>query len=206
MTIEKWKNKLDSFVQKEIYANNKSFDAALTAAAVIFDDIEKILNYHINQVSIDLSERPFLLQTGLDQGENIKPNESLDDYRNRLKNFSFSVNCNAILAIANFHLKNKNAFIVEDFNFDLFLNEDLFLNRNFIIIDPVDNTFSLIIPNQNLNSDVAFFGSDFYNRESFLTDKAEDAGFSDDMFANMIEDIKNKKALGTDYRVIERVA
>ena len=113
-----------------------------------------------------------------------------------------TVSCPAIKALVDALLIVGEATVLEDFEGNVFFDREEFYNRGRIMIDPIKDTFSIIVDMQ-LHEPYSFYDrEDFMEREDFIG--ANNSPLK--IFNLIVEQVNANKAFGTLYRVIERVS
>lgn len=200
-TQSEWYLKLRDWVPEWFFASEKYNDAQFQALAKVFSEIEVVLGNHFTETFICESHGAFMDEHGLERNITRFLNELDVTLCERIRNIVNTVNCPSLKGLVDGLLQVGEASIVDDFEASRYYNRELFFNRGDILIDPIYNVFSIIVPKQ-IHPPYSFYTREnFYNREDFIG--TNESPF--ELFELIVETVNRAKALGTMYRLIERL-
>lgn len=202
-TQEQWFQTLKSWVpewffEKEVYS------------VALYQAIAKLLE----QAQLDVEEQQkqtFILKgsgSNLDLhgyertvprlGAELDPQYAL---RIRIKSLISQLSKVDLLAIVNSLIIRGTATIREDFEGSIFVDRSEYANRGAIVIEPIDNTFTVLVDKQ-IRDPYAFVEREFFSdREAFVSNSES----SDYVFELILNAVNDNKAFGTLFRIIERL-
>ena len=200
-TQEQWYNRLKSWLPSWWHEEEVTQTAVLQGFAKVLEAIDVSIEQHQAQTFIDQAESSYLDEHGFERTV-IRESGELDSaYAPRIKELLNTVTCPQLKALVDALLEVGECTIIEDWQGVNFLNRDIYLNRGVILIIAIYNVFSIIVDKQ------VHEPYSFYNRENFLT-REDFIGLQDsriELFERIVAAVNKAKALGTMYRVIERV-
>lgn len=202
LTQEQWNQKLRSLVPSWVFERNQEASKIFNAAAKCLFVMQRDASDHIKETFIDEGSSEYVALHGEERSVDRLPSESLGSYRERVKIIVNKSNIPAIKSIVDALLIRGESTIIEHTEqTGNFLNRNSFLDRNILDFQVLYNAFTIIIDYQIPEP------TSFYNRESFLDREFLNGSSisSDTVFANVIKAVNEAKALGTVYRLIERV-
>jgi hypothetical protein len=202
LTQDQWNKKLRSLVPSWVFERNVEAAKIFNAAAKCLAELQKDASDHIKETFIDDGSDEYVALHGEERSVPRLDNESLGSYRERVKLIVNKSNVPAIKAIVDALLIRGQSTIVEHTGqTGSFFNRNSFLNRNVLEFQVLYNAFTIIIEYQVPEA------TSFFNREAFLNREFLNGSnlSSDTVFANVIKAVNEAKALGTVYRLIERV-
>lgn len=198
---EFWAERLKSFIPSCVYQDDPTTEAAIYGAAAVFDRLSNTLDKHEMQTFICQATGAYLNEHGLERNLLRAPGETDATYQQRIKNITNSSNCPAIKLLVDALLDVGESRILEDEENGVFYSRENFYNRGEILIDPIINTFSVVVDKQ-VHAPYSFYSREyFYNREDFFGTNESSLA----LFQLIIEAVNEAKACGTAYRVIETV-
>ena len=200
-TQEQWFERLKGWVPSWFFEEEEYNVAVFQAIAAVLARLDLAGLEHVSQTYIDQAEAGFLDEHGNERTVPRGPGELDNNYRVRIRNIANTSSCPSIKQIVDALLDVGEATIVEDFEAQIFLNREVFYNRGYIFLIPIKDTFSIIVDKQ-VHAPYSFYDREyFYTRESFIGTNES----SIELFELIVEAVNRAKALGTLYRVIERV-
>lgn len=177
-------------------------EAILWGMAAVLEKLQASMQDHIAQTYIVGAETGYLDEHGLERNLLRLTGELNPPFADRIRNIVNTANCPAIKTLVDALLDVGEATITEDYNAGSFFNTEDFLNRGELLIEAIYNAFSIIVDNQ-VHAPYSFFTrEDFCDREDFIGTNES----SLELFQQIVEAVNAAKALGTVYRLIERVA
>jgi hypothetical protein len=141
---------------------------------------------------------------GSERGVARASGERDSTYRVRVRSQSLKSQCSFVdlLSLVNQFLIKGPATIPEDKDGGVFFNSGTHFNRGDIVLEPIENTFTISVDRQ-LHDPYSFFGREYFmNREDCMGTTESD----EQVFQRILVAVNENKAFGTFYRIIERVA
>jgi hypothetical protein len=197
-----WYDRLKGWLPTWWFEQTQNQEAVLMGMAAVLEKLELSLDSHYNETFITLAEGAYLDEHGSERNV-LRNTGELDhpSYDYRIRNIVNTTNCPAIKAAVDALLQVGTCTIVEDWEGGAFLNYEDFFNRGELVFDAIINTFSIIVDKQ-VHSPYSFYDREYFgSRENFLGTNESDLA----LFNLIIESVNRNKALGTLYRLIERV-
>lgn len=199
-TQEQWFNKLRSFVPAWFFELEDNNVAIFQGIAKLLEAIDGVADDHQAQTFILQSEQAFTDEHGFERNLTRLTNEIDLLFAERIRNISNTTACQTLQEVVDALLPVGSAVIVEDFNSDVFVSREQFLNRGEILIEDLYNGFSIVVDSQ-IHAPYSFASREFFlDREDFMGTNES----SSELFELIIDAINRSKALGTAYRVIEK--
>lgn len=176
----------------------------------IFQGIAKILSE--SEIDVDASKaqtfilealNPYLDLHGFERSVPRLTGEFDAQYslRIRVQSLISQLSKPSIAAIVNSLLIKGVCSIREDFEGSIFVDREEFVNRGAIVIEPLDNTFTILVDKQ-LRGPHSFVDREYFaDRLDFVGD-AESSEYVFDLILNAVNE---NKAFGAFYRIIERI-
>lgn len=198
---EIWFQKLKGWVPQWFFEDEQFNVAHFRGIAKILNEIECMLEDHIRETFICQAVDGYLDEHGLERNLTRLGAELDTTFRERIKNLTNTTSCPSIKQIVDALLDVGESTIIEDFNASIFFDREIFLSRGELLIDPIYNTFSIVVDKQ------VHAPFSFYTRENFL-DREDFIGLNESrlaLFELIVEHVNKSKALGTLYRLIERL-
>lgn len=175
--------------------------AHMQGAAAVLSTFEEQLDEHIRETFISQSTGDFLDAHGEERSVARLAGEMDAQYSIRVRNIRNQSNVPDIRSIVDSLLIAGTSTIVEDFDAALFMDRDVYMNRGALLISAIYNTFSIVVDKQ-LHPPYSFMDREYFgDREDFMGTSES----SDYVFQLILEAVNNAKALGTAYRIIERL-
>lgn len=201
---DQWIRKIKSWVPSWFYNDEgrELENSYIIALAKILESAEIDIEYDHAMTFVLDAVAGFLDMKGDELGISRLSAELDPSYRIRLQNGSTQSNTDvfSIKKIVDKFLIQGESTILEDFNNDLFLNNEVFLNRSNLFLDKYENIFSIVVDKQ-VADPVEFFNYEsFCNTEDFIEQNDSTLEF----FNIIVEAINEIKAGGTLFRFIER--
>ena len=176
-------------------------EAIFFAIAAVHERVNKALEEHIKETFICQAESGYLDEHGLERNLTRTAGEINPNFAQRIKNIANTTSCDEIKRVVDALLQVGESTIVEDGVQTVFANRESFLNRGEILIDAIENAFSIIVDNQ-VPVPLSFLNREnFLNREDFIGRQVS----SLELFQLIVDQVNTNKACGTRYRLIERV-
>lgn len=201
-----WIAKIKSWVPTWFYENESYNLAVISAIAKALQDAEISINDDVAQTFIMQAISGNLDMHGGERGV-FRFDEEFDvDFRKRVRSAAIISNANipALIALLNKIVIKGQVSIKEDYEFGSYFNRGTFMNRGEISVDPILNTFTVVIDRQ-VHDPYSFFGRETYIGRGFIG-----GGFigqvesSSKVFDLLIKTINENKAFGTLFRIVER--
>ena len=205
-TQAQWRAILGTFLPRWYFEDLRLQDAHMNALAKVLETLEADAKLNLDQTFILKATDIFLIAHGLERGIKKRSGELDPVYAKRVQNLVNQSNCPALEKIVNEILLEGAAIVFDNQDGGLFLDRDIFCDRDDIIIEPLYNVFTIITPPQF--NDISTFSGDtgdddtfenFVDRDDFIGSKVRTDANYDDIIAAFDE----FKALGTLYRIIE---
>jgi hypothetical protein len=177
-------------------------EAVLWGMAAVLEKLEASMGEHAAQTFILQAETGYLDEHGGERNLSRLIGELNPAFADRIRNIVNTANRPALKALVDALLDVGESTIVEDYESSTFFNTEDFMNRGEVLITAIYNAFSIIVDNQ-VHAPYSFFTrEDFCDREDFIGTNES----SLELFQQIVEAVNAAKALGTVYRLIERVA
>lgn len=198
-----WFKKIKSWIPSWFYEDRKLETAYLKALAKILASAQIDMEDQLAQTFIDTSVAGYLELHGDERGIDRNSSEYDPSYRIRIKNsLTSNADKHSLKRLVDAILINGKCAIIEDFENNLFFDRNTFFNRGYVSVDKIENTFTVVVDNQ-VHAPYSFFDREnFMNRENFIGQHES----SLDLFNLIVKIINDNNALGTLFRVIERVS
>jgi hypothetical protein len=203
-TQAEWFSSLKSWVPEWFFEREDSNVAVFQSIAKILEASQLDVEDQQMQTFILEAVSPYLDLHGSERSVTRLSGEFDPQYaiRIRLKSLVSQLSKPSILALVNALLIKGVASIREDFEGSVFVDREEFVNRGAIVIEPIDNTFTILVDKQIRDP------YSFANRENFV-DRSDFVGNSESseyVFDLILNAVNENKALGVFYRIIERIA
>lgn len=202
LTQEQWYSKLKNLVPAWVTQNPKAQATFMSVAKGLAEE-QAIAEQHKTETYIKDGSDDFVALHGSERSVGRLPNESLEDYADRVQSIENQSNYPALKLLVDALLIRGTSVIIEHHSPNNFLDRGGYLDRLIIDFQVLYNAFTILIDDQTPEA------KSFYDR-SFFADR-EDVygalgGSSDEVFNNIIKVVNKNKAYGTVYRLIERRA
>jgi hypothetical protein len=159
------------------------------------------LDEHTKETFICQAGEGFLDEHGWERNVYRESGELDPSFCARIQTISNTTNLPAIKAVVDALLQVGESIIIEDYDGGNYLSVDTYLNRGVVLIDPIVNAFSIIVDRQ-VHAPYSFCNREYFcDREDFVGTNESDFG----LFNLIVSAVNKNKALGTLYRIIERV-
>jgi hypothetical protein len=202
-TQAEWYQSLKSWVPEWFFEREIYSAALFQAMAKVLSKVSADVEDNLKQTFIDQAVGAYLDLLGDERSVPRLTGELDAQYAVRIKSASLisQMSKPSLLAIINQLLIAGVAQIKEDWEGGVFYNRQSFYNRAEIIIQPIENTFTIVVDKQ-VHAPYAFFNREnFHNREDFHS-----TGLSSDyVFQLILNAVNDNKAFGTLYRIFERL-
>lgn len=198
-----WFDTLKAWVPQWFFVSEEYNVALFYAMAAILEQVSLGAVDTIEQTFIDEASGSYLDLLGDERVVPRLDTEQDTPYAVRIKSKSLvsQMSRPALLAIINGLLIRGVAAIKEDFEGGVFFNRNSFFNRGEVVLDPLENTFTIVVDRQ-VHEPYSYFNREFFfNRESFSGTEIS----SDFVFQLILSAVNDNKALGVFYRIIERL-
>ena len=204
-TQDQWYSKLQSFVPNQFTVDEGLFTSVFYAVAKALSAQGTMVDEMVRDTFIMLS-RDGTLDTHGGERSIARINSffrELDPaYRVRVQNFFTQPNKFSIKAVIDKILIRGVSQIREDFESSFFFNRESFFNRGAILIDPVIlNTFTIVIDKQ-VHAPYSFFDREYFSDRGDFVGRNDS---SEEVFNLILQIVNNTAALGTLYRIVERL-
>lgn len=201
LNADQWYEKIVSFVPSWYFEDKDIQEAHARGLAKILEAIEEDIVDHVNNTFISLAQDSFLDEHGAERDVQRLDDEIDPQYSKRIRNIKNESNCPDIKSAVDDILMVGTSEIREDSKGAVFVNRDEYVNRGAIVLDPIINVFSILVDKQ-IHEPYSFVGREnFVERDDFVGTAVS----SEYVFNLILETVERNKALGTLYRVIERL-
>lgn len=205
-TKAEWILKIKSWVPAWFYEGKQIEQAVISAIAKVLADADKGITDDVAQTFIGEAIAGFLAMHGDERGLKRFKDEFDIDFRKRIRAGAIVSNANipALVALLNKIVIRGHVAIKEDYEIGSFYNRGAYLNRGDIAVNPIENTFTVVVDRQ-VHPPYSFF-----NRGAFIGRGFIGGGFmgqvesSSRVFDLLIKTINENKAFGTFFRIVER--
>lgn len=200
-TKQQWYERLKGWLPTWWFEKTQNQEAILMGMAAVLEKLELSLDDHIKETFIIQANGAYLDEHGSERNVARNSLELDSTYSNRIRNIVNTTNLPAIKAAVDALLEVGESTIHEDWEGSAFFSREYFYDRGDIMIDAIVNTFSIIVDRQ-VHAPYSFYSREnFCDREDFIGKNES----SLELFQLIIDLVNRNKALGTLYRVIERV-
>lgn len=201
-TQAEWYSTLRSWVPEWFFEQENSNVAVFQSLAKILEASQLDVEDQKMQTFILEATAPYLDLHGYERNVSRSLGEFDPQYalRIRLKSLVSQLSKPSILALVNSLLIRGVASIREDFQGSVFCDREEFVNRGSIIIEPIDNTFTILVDKQIRGPHSFVDREHFVDRQDFVGN-SESSEYIFDLILNAVNE---NKALGVVYRIIER--
>jgi hypothetical protein len=201
MTKAQWQQTLRGWLP-DWWTVSGEEEAILWGMAAVLERIQGSLEEHRQETFIVRAGQGYLDEHGLERNLTRFLAEINPAFADRIRNITNTTNCPAIKDIVDALLDVGESMVTEDFDNTLFFNQESFTNRGQLLITALYNVFSIVVDNQ-VHAPYSFYTrEEFMVREDFIG--TNESSF--ELFERIVEAVNRAKALGTLYRLIERVA
>ena len=202
-TQDQWFNTLKSWVPQWFFEREIYSYALFQALAKLLTQLSEDVEDSVRQTFIDEAVGAYLDLLGDERGCVRITGEFDAQYAVRIKNKSLVNQSSkpALLAIINQLLIAGEAAVKEDWQGGVFYDRDSYYNRAEIVLDPIDNAFTIVVDKQ-VHEPYSFYDREyFHDRNAFTgTDLS-----SDYVFQLILNAVNDNKAFGVLYRIFERI-
>jgi len=198
-----WYEKLKGFVPKWWFEQEKLAPAIFQAMAAVYAEAELKIENNQKETFILQADGDYLDAHGDERTVPRLPSEADDFYRQRVRNIVNSSNYPDIKALVDSLLINGESTIREHAYGDIVcFSRESFYSRAEVLTDAWYNVFSIIVDNQ-LHEPYSFYSREnFLSREDFVGSTTSDIK----IFEQIVEAVNKSKAIGVQYRLLERAA
>jgi len=201
MSVERWKERICSFIQDSVYQDTEITEDVLHGIAAVLCRVEEVIQFHQRQTFLTQAEQVYLDEHGRERDIPRQEGETSAQYSTRIGQIGNSVDCPDILAAVIPLVEIGEVLLVEDHAQPDLESTGFFQNRGGATEFNVNTGFSIIVDNQ-VHDPYSFMNREFFmNREDHMGRFLS----SQELFDIIAEAINNVKACGTLYRLLERV-
>jgi hypothetical protein len=201
LSKEQWYQKLKGWVPRWFFESSQYQSAHWYALAELLSTLQEEMEDHKKETYIAEASAPQLDLHGAERTTPRITAETNGSYQARIRALANKVNKPALKALVDELLLVGECTIVEDWQGSVFLDREYFYNRGALILDLIHNTFTVLFDNQRPQPFAYFDREYFASREDFMTSLTTPTAF----FDAIVQVIEDNKALGTLYRVVERL-
>lgn len=199
MTKAEWLEKLKKYVPSWFFEDEDVNEAYFRGIAAVLEALGEDSDALFDETFISSASTLTLDAYGEERSIPRLGSELDTLYRERLKNVSNQSNCPAIKSAVDNILVAGESTIVEDFDVDIFCDREHFLNRNEILLAPLDNAFSILVERQ-LHEPYSFVDREYFaGREDFVGRAESDPA----VFDLILQEVNRIRLCGTFFRIIE---
>lgn len=204
-TQNQWYAKLQSFVPMQYTVDEGIFTAVFYALAKAFSAQGTVADEMVRDTFILLSRDGTLDTHGGERSIDriVTLFRELDPaYRIRVQNFFSQPNKFAIKSVIDKILIRGVSQIREDFEAAFFFDRETFFNRGAILLDPaIINTFTIVVDRQ-VHTPYSFLNREYFSNRGDFVGRNDS---SEEVFNLILQIVNNTAALGTLYRIVERL-
>jgi hypothetical protein len=201
LTKAQWLKKLKQSVPKWVFEKGNDTEAVFDGMAELLYQAQLNHEDHIRQTFIDTADEEFLDIHAEERSVERSAGDSINTYRDKIKNILNKSNCPDLKALVDAVLIVGESTFIENHQSNInFLNRGSFLNRNIINFKFLYNAFTILVDYQVPEAVT------FANRGNFLS-RNDTLGANDSLISvlqNAVDIVNKNKAFGTVYRLIER--
>jgi hypothetical protein len=201
LTKQQWYLKLRGWVPTWFFETPAYQSAHFYALADLLSKLQTEMEQHKAETYILTSSAPQVDLHGAERTTDRLTAELDGSYKVRIQSLANKVNKLALKQIVDQLLLVGEATILEDWQGSAYFDREFFFNRGALTLDLVHNTFTVLFDNQRPEPFAYFDREDFFNRETYMTSLTTPTAF----FDAIVQSIADNKALGTLYRVVERL-
>lgn len=201
-TKAQWFAKFKSWLPQWVFNETTYTNAIFGGIAKTLETSDEATKNLVDSTYIDKAVGEFLDLHAFDRNLERYQDESDLSFATRIKGSSLQSQCDkiALMALINKVLVRGKCVIINDYESEVFVNRDIYANRGHILIEPIYNTFTVIVDKQ------VHEPFSFSDREAFVSFDFVGQNESDlELFNSIINIINSNKAFGTLYRIVERV-
>lgn len=196
-----WYAKLKTWYPKWFFENEENQAAHLQGLAAMLAQAHTDIEAHRDETFISLASGEFIDAQGLER-QVIRLHGEFDaQYSQRVRNIGNQSNVPAIKRLVDLLLMVGECTILEDFDAARFCDSLTFCNRGDWLIDEIINTFNVIVDKQ-LHAPYSFLDREYFCDRSNYVGAVNSSQY---VYNLITEAVGKAKALGTFYRVIERL-
>ena len=202
-TQAQWFESLKSWVPQWFFEREIYSYALFQAMAKVLEQLSEDVEDSTRQTFIDQATGAYLDLLGSERGCVRLAGEFDAQYAIRIKNKSLvsQISKPSLLAIINQLLIAGQAAIKEDWQGGVFFDREAFHNRAEIVLDPIDNAFTIVVDKQ-VHEPYSFYDREYFSgREAFNGTELS----SDYVFQLILNAVNDNKAFGVLYRIFERI-
>jgi hypothetical protein len=202
-TQAQWFSTLKSWVPEWFFLTDGANVAILQGIAKTLEASGLDLDEQKMQTYILESAAPYLDLHGFERTVERISGEFDAQYalRIRLKSLVSQLSKPSIISLVNALLIRGVASIREDFSGSIFVDRDEYINRGSIVIEPIHNTFTLLVDKQ-IRGPHSFVDREYFSDRSDFVGNSESSEY---VFELILNAVNQNKALGVFYRIIERL-
>lgn len=198
-TKAEWIEKIQSWVPGWFYQDRPIEAASISALAKVLADAEAGAIDEVRKTFIMESSGPYLSLHAQERSVEAIEGETLEEYRARVRdsNLRSKANIPALLEMISRVLIRGKATSYEDYQGSCPLSRGSFLGRRSVIFSQHKDTVTFLVDRQK-HEPYCFVG-DMFIGDSFVG-SAESA---ESVFRKILEIVKENKAFGTLFRIVE---
>lgn len=200
LTQQQWYEKLRSFVPLWYFETEENQVAHMQAVAAVLEASDDDIIDHCDQTFITKATGEFLDEHGFERSLSRIGLELDPQFRNRIRNLGNKSNCPDLQALIDLFLMVGTATITEDYNSAIFANRESFVNRGTVVIDPIEQAFSVLVDKQ-IHAPYSFVDREYFSDREDYVGTNESSQY---VFDLIVQVVNQNKACGVLYRVIER--
>lgn len=198
---QEWYDTLESWIPSWFFLEEDNQVAHVQALALILSYNDSQVYEHVMQTYIQNAEGLVLDEFATNRGLSRLPGELDAQFRVRIRNISFDGDCPTLKQLVDSVLIAGESTIIEDYESQLFLSRNQFYNRGSILVEEIENVFTVLVDKQ-VHEPYSFMNNEYFmDRDNFIGAYTS----SDYVFELIKAIIDDNKATGTLYRVIERL-
>jgi hypothetical protein len=201
LSKEQWFQKLKGWVPTWFFESPVNQQAKFYAIAQLLATLQEEMETHKTETFIAQASAPQLDLHGAERTTTRITAESNGSYQIRIRSLANKVNKVALKEIVDSLLLVGECTILEDWEGTAFFDREDFFNRGALVLDVIHNTFTVLFDNQRPQPFAYFDREYFFDRDDYMTSLTTPTAF----FDAIVQAIGDNKALGTLYRVVERL-
>lgn len=200
-TKQQWYDVLITWLPQWWFNSIENQEAVLYGIAAVLERLDSDLQDHLRETFICQSVAGYTDEHGLERNLTRLSGELDPEFCERIRNIVNSSNCPALKQLVDALLDVGECTIIEDWEGGPFFNRETFFNRGSLLVDSIYNAFTIIVDRQ-VHAPYSFYDREnFMNREDFIGTNES----SLELFERIVSAVNSAKALGTVYRLAERL-
>lgn len=201
LSKEQWFQKLKGWVPTWFFESSSIQQGHFYALAQLLSTLQAEMETHKTETFIAQAAAPQLDLHGAERSTPRITAESNGSYQVRIRSLANKVNKVDLKALVDQLLLVGECEIIEDWAGASFFNREYFFDRGALIISLIHNAFTVVFENQRPEAFAYFDREYFFDRDDYMTSLTTPTAF----FDAIVQAIGDNKALGTLYRVVERL-